>query len=55
LFLESLVFVAIFAPIFDKNKKINGWLTLNMTVKASNLLSGEFFDGWWWGIMVWKK
>jgi hypothetical protein len=53
--LESLVFVAIFAPIFDKNKKINGWLTLNMTVKASNLLSGEFLDGGWWGIMVWKK
>ena len=55
MFLEPLVFVAIFAPIFYKNKNINGWLTLNMTVKASNLLSGEFLDGWWWGIMVLKK
>ena len=54
-FLGSLVFVAIFAPIFVKNKKINGWLTLNMPVKASNLLAGEFLGGWWWGVMVWKK
>jgi hypothetical protein len=50
-----LVFVAIFSPIFVKNKKINGWLTLNMPVKASNLLAGEFLGGGLWGIMVWKK
>jgi hypothetical protein len=47
--------MAIFAPIFDKNKKINGWLTLNVYVRPQNLLAGEFFVGGWWGIMVWKK
>jgi hypothetical protein len=53
--LGNLGFVAIFAPIFVKNKKINDWLTLNMPVKASNLLAGKFLGGEWRGIMVWKK
>jgi hypothetical protein len=48
LFLESLVFVAIFPRIFDKNKKLDDRSTLNMTAKASNLLSGELLGWWWW-------
>jgi hypothetical protein len=43
--LESLVFVAIFPRIFDKNKKLDGRSTLNMRAGLSNLLSGEFVDG----------
>ena len=46
LFLGFLVFAAIFPRIFVKNKKINDWLTLNMPVKAPNLLAGEFLWGW---------
>lgn len=46
LFLESLVFGVIFPRIFDKNKKLDDRSTLNMPVKVSNLLAGEFLVGW---------